>query len=158
MLAASAAPTRATPWLASTSARNMPADHRHNVGWQGFIKPAWRPGNRARGMLGWWGQPSILRSMHPDTPRVQKNARSFRRPYKGNALAGIHVRQPHARRPPPDRRLGWLHQPSLRAGQSDTKLAGLMKPTQPTAMPWTPALPEEGLAADRKSTRLNSSH
>src|SRR3546814_10067331 len=107
-------------------------------------------------MLGWWGQPSILRSMHPDTPRVQKNARSFRRPYKGNALAGIHVRQPHARRPPPDRRLGWLHQPSLRAGQSDTKLAGLMKPTQPTAMPWTPALPEEGLAASAAPARAGS--
>src|SRR3546814_4676789 len=53
-------------------------------------------------------------------------------------------------------RLGWLHQPSLRAGQSDTKLAGLMKPTQPTAMPWTPALPEEGLAASAAPARAGS--
>src|SRR3546814_12533790 len=26
------------------------------VGWVGFINPASRPGNRERGMLGWWGQ------------------------------------------------------------------------------------------------------
>src|SRR3546814_18321186 len=45
---------------------------------------------------------------------------------------------------------------SLRAGQSDTKLAGLMKPTQPTAMPWTPALPEEGLAASAAPARAGS--
>src|SRR3546814_17513749 len=45
---------------------------------------------------------------------------------------------------------------SLRAGQSDTKLAGLMKPTQPTAMHWTPALPEEGLAASAAPARAGS--
>src|SRR3546814_872350 len=37
------------------------------VGWVGFINPASRPGDRTRGVLGWWSQPS-LRSMHPDTP------------------------------------------------------------------------------------------
>src|SRR3546814_18409752 len=79
-----------------------------------------------------------------------------RRPYKVNAYAAIHARQPQARRPPPERRLGWHHQPSLWAGQSDTKLAGMMKPTQPMAMPWTPALPEEGLAASAAPARAGS--
>src|SRR3546814_16506368 len=31
-----------------------------------------------------------------------------------------------------------------------------MKPTQPTAMPWTPALPEEGLAASAAPARAGS--
>src|SRR3546814_16057160 len=35
-----------------------------------------------------------------------------------------------------NRRLGWLHQPSFKARQSDTADAGLMAPTQPT--PYAP--------------------
>src|SRR3546814_14900829 len=35
---------------------------------------------------------------------------------------------------PTDRRLGWLHQPSFKAGQSDMQDAGLVEPTQPTSM------------------------
>src|SRR3546814_8995519 len=47
---------------------------------------------------------------------------------------------------PTDRRLGWLHQPSFKAGQSDMQDAGLVEPTQPTS--WTPPpslpLPSQG--------------
>src|SRR3546814_7079347 len=74
---------------------------------------------------------------------------------------------------PTDRRLGWLHQPSFKAGRSDTRGAGLVEPTQPTV--YAPRHPrasrriargfhrscKSNVSAgniDRKSTRLNSSH
>src|SRR3546814_965609 len=78
--------------------------------------------------------------MHPDTPARPEGllAASIAPARATSRLATCchrHVRQPHARRPPPDRRLGWLHQPSFKAGQSDMRGAGLVEPTQPTVMP-----------------------
>src|SRR3546814_15613983 len=80
----------------ATSSSHMPADHRRIVGWVGFINPASRSGDRTRGMLGWWGQPS-LRSC-PDTSASGRRARGFRHHYKGRAALAS-CRDPPARHP-----------------------------------------------------------
>src|SRR3546814_15947368 len=91
-------------------------------------------------------------TLFPDTTlfrspqgRLRRHRRAVpgrqRRPAAPDGAAALTAVLPHAAAlvgaamaAPTDRRLGWLHQPSFKAGQSDMPDAGLVEPTQPTSM------------------------